>query len=134
MTKGDHPELDNSPPCGLDDTAKFQGLVGALQWTISLCRVDIAHAAMTLSRHRAQPLVGPTKVRLGKNAARLPAKPGGEDLCKRGKVSWKHTHVHPHSRRDETANHWSSLDPARTHLGRGNFSSDSEATHEATAR
>ena len=58
LSKGDHPELDNSDPCSPEDTAKFQSLVGALQWTISLCRFDVAHAVMTLSRYRAAPLVG----------------------------------------------------------------------------
>ena len=42
LPSGDHPELDMSEPCGPDDTAKFQSLIGAMQWTISLCRFDIA--------------------------------------------------------------------------------------------
>jgi hypothetical protein len=58
LPKGDHPELDTSDPCGPDDITKFQSLIGALQWTISLCRFDIANAVMTLSRYRAAPLVG----------------------------------------------------------------------------
>jgi hypothetical protein len=58
LPKGDHPEVDTSEPCGPDDTAKYQSLIGALQWTISLCRFDIANAVMTLSRYRAAPLVG----------------------------------------------------------------------------
>ena len=44
-----HPELDDSLLCGLDDTAKFQSLIGACQWMISLCQFDIAHAIMSLS-------------------------------------------------------------------------------------
>ena len=58
LVKGDHPELDDSEPCGPDNIAKFQSLIGALQWTISLCRFDIANAVMTLSRYRAAPNVG----------------------------------------------------------------------------
>ena len=58
MTKGDQPELDSSEPCTHAETAKFQSLIGALQWTISLSRFDVAHAVMTLSRYRASPLVG----------------------------------------------------------------------------
>ena len=58
LPKGDHPELDDSPLCTPDQTAKFQSLIGALQWTISLCRLDIANAVMTLSRFRAQPRIG----------------------------------------------------------------------------
>ena len=46
----DHPELDDSPFCGPEDTSKFQLLIGACQWMISLCRMDIAQAIMSLSR------------------------------------------------------------------------------------
>ena len=45
----DHPELDDSLLCGPDDTAKFQSLIGACQWMISLCQFDIAHTIMSLS-------------------------------------------------------------------------------------
>ena len=58
LVKGDHPELDISDSCGPDDIAKFQSLIGALQWTISLCRLDIANAVMTLGRYRAEPRQG----------------------------------------------------------------------------
>ena len=54
----DHPKLDDSPLCGPDDTAKFQSLIGACQWMISLCRFDIAHAIMSLSRFRHCPRQG----------------------------------------------------------------------------
>eukprot|EP00977_Amphora_coffeiformis_P023324 scaffold13003_cov122-Amphora_coffeaeformis.AAC.5 len=58
LTKGDQPELDNTEPCTPDETAKFQSLIGALQWTISLCPFDIGNAVMTLSRYRVAPLIG----------------------------------------------------------------------------
>ena len=58
LQKGDHPELDMSKPCDPDDTMKYQSLIGALQWTISLCRFDIANAVMTLSRYRTAPHYG----------------------------------------------------------------------------
>ena len=45
----DHPELDDSPFCGPEDTSKFQSLIGVCQWMISLCRMDIAQAIMSLS-------------------------------------------------------------------------------------
>ena len=54
----DHPELNDSPLCGPDDTAKFQSLIGTCQWVISLCRFDIAHAIMSLSRCRHCPRQG----------------------------------------------------------------------------
>ena len=55
MDKDDHPELDTSPLCGPADIAKFQSLIGSMQWAISLCRFDIAHAVMTLGRFRTAP-------------------------------------------------------------------------------
>jgi len=58
LEKGDHPELDLSDFCNEDDIAKYQSLIGALQWTISLCRFDIAAAIMTMGRFRAAPRVG----------------------------------------------------------------------------
>ena len=58
LEKGDHPELDSTAFCSPEDTAKYQSLVGALQWTISLCRFDIAVAVMTLGRYRVAPLQG----------------------------------------------------------------------------
>ena len=45
----DHPELDDSPFCGPEDMSKFQSLIGACQWMISLCHIDIAQAIMSLS-------------------------------------------------------------------------------------
>ncbi len=58
MDKDDHPELDESPLCGPDDTAKFQSIIGALQWTIQLCRFDIANAVTSMSRFRHAPRIG----------------------------------------------------------------------------
>lgn len=58
LEPNDHPELDTSDLCSPADTVKYQSLLGALQWTISLCRFDIANAVMTLSRYRAEPRVG----------------------------------------------------------------------------
>ena len=58
MEKDYHPELDDTPLCSPDDVAKYQSLIGALQWTISLCRFDIAHAVMTMSRFRNAPRIG----------------------------------------------------------------------------
>ena len=51
----DQPELDTSKLCGPDDTAKFQSLIGACQWMISLCRLDLAHSIMSLSHYRHAP-------------------------------------------------------------------------------
>ena len=54
----DHPELDDSPLCGPDDTAKFQSLIGACQWLISFCCFDISHSIMSLSPFRHCPRQG----------------------------------------------------------------------------
>jgi hypothetical protein len=58
LEKGDHPELDLTALCNEDDIAKYQSLIGALQWTISLCRFDIAVHVMTMGRFRAAPRIG----------------------------------------------------------------------------
>ena len=58
LSHDDHPELDDSPLCGPDDTAKYQSLIGACQWMVSLCRWDIAHALMPLSGFRQCPRKG----------------------------------------------------------------------------
>ena len=58
LSHDDHPELDDSPLCGPDETTKYQSLIGACQWMVSLCRLDIAHALMSLSRFRQCPRKG----------------------------------------------------------------------------
>jgi hypothetical protein len=57
-TKYDHPELDESDFLDNDGIAKYQSLIGALQWAISICRFDIAAAVMTLGRFRCAPRKG----------------------------------------------------------------------------
>ena len=47
-----------SEECSPDEAAKFHSLIGACQWMITLCRFDIAHAIMSLSRFRNLPRVG----------------------------------------------------------------------------
>ena len=54
----DHPKLDNTMPCGPEDTTKFQSLIGACQWMISLCRFDLAQAVMSLGRFCNAPKQG----------------------------------------------------------------------------
>ena len=52
------PELDDSPMCSPDETANFQSLIGACQWMVSLCHLDISHVLMSLSRFRNCPRKG----------------------------------------------------------------------------
>ena len=58
LEKGDHPELDTSDELDHDGITKYQSLIGALQWLITLGRFDIATAVMTMSRFRAAPRQG----------------------------------------------------------------------------
>ena len=61
LEKNDHPEIDQSELLGEEDTTKYQSMIGALQWVISLGRFDIATAVMTMSRFRAAPREGHLK-------------------------------------------------------------------------
>ena len=49
LEKGDHPELDTSEFLDEDDTQNCQSLLGAMQWAVSLGRLDANAAAMALS-------------------------------------------------------------------------------------
>ena len=57
LEKGDHPELDTSELLDAEGTQKYQSLIGALQWAISIGRMDITTAVMTLSGFRAAPRI-----------------------------------------------------------------------------
>jgi hypothetical protein len=46
LEEKDHPKLDTSDLCAEDDIVKYQSLLGAMQWCISLCRMDIALAVI----------------------------------------------------------------------------------------
>jgi hypothetical protein len=41
--------MDDSPFLGQDETQQFQSLIGAMQWAVSIGRLDIATAVMSLS-------------------------------------------------------------------------------------
>ena len=58
MEKGDHPELDQSPELDADGIKKYQSLIGSLQWAVSLGRMDITTAVMSMSSFRSAPRVG----------------------------------------------------------------------------
>jgi hypothetical protein len=58
LEKNDHPELDDSPELDAEDTTKYQSMIGALQWAISLGRFDVQTAVMTMSRFCAGPRIG----------------------------------------------------------------------------
>ena len=58
LEKGDHPELDCTAELDDDGIKKYQSLIGALQWAVSIGRFDIATAVMTLSKFRTAPKEG----------------------------------------------------------------------------
>ena len=49
LERGDHPELDTLDELDEEDTKKYQSLIGALQWVVTLGRFDIGTAVTTLS-------------------------------------------------------------------------------------
>ena len=58
LERNDHPELDDTKELGPDDTTKYQSMVGALQWAISLGRFDIHTPVMTMGSFRIAPREG----------------------------------------------------------------------------
>jgi hypothetical protein len=58
MKTDDHPEEDSSEILDNDMHREYQSLMGMLQWTVSLCRVDICYAVSSLSRFCACPRKG----------------------------------------------------------------------------
>ena len=54
----DHPELDTSEELDEVGVKKYQSLIGSLQWAVSLARIDITTAVMTMSGFRAAPRKG----------------------------------------------------------------------------
>jgi hypothetical protein len=58
LEQNNHPEMDDSPFLGQDETQQFQSLIGAMQWAVLIGRLDIATAVMSLSSFRAMPRRG----------------------------------------------------------------------------
>ena len=55
LPTGDSPELDQSDLLNEERVKKYQSLIGALQWCVTLGRLDIAVAVMGLSSFRSAP-------------------------------------------------------------------------------
>jgi hypothetical protein len=55
LESNDHPEIDSSKFLGEEDIQKYQSLIGAMQWAISIGHFDIAVHVMTMSSFRASP-------------------------------------------------------------------------------
>ena len=58
LPPGDHPELDESELLDALGTTHYQSLIGAMQWAVSIGRLDINTAVMTMSSFRALPRRG----------------------------------------------------------------------------
>ena len=58
MEKGDHPELDSTDLLDELGTRQYQSLIGAMQWAVSIGRIDITTAVMTMSGFRVAPRKG----------------------------------------------------------------------------
>jgi hypothetical protein len=50
-----HPEVDDSPLCTEDDSAKYRSIIGCCTWIVVLYRFDIAHATSIMSRFNMLP-------------------------------------------------------------------------------
>jgi len=58
LEKNDHSEMDVSSEVDSDMITKYQSMIGALQWVISLGRFDICTGVMTMSRFHVAPQEG----------------------------------------------------------------------------
>ncbi len=58
LEPGDHPELDETELLDTKETTLYQSLIGMLQWAVTIGRIDIHCAVMTMSRFRAIPRIG----------------------------------------------------------------------------
>ncbi len=58
LAPGDHPELDETELLDTKETTLYQSLIGMLQWAVTIGRIDIHCAVMTMSRFRAIPQIG----------------------------------------------------------------------------
>jgi hypothetical protein len=58
LEKGDHPEADTSEFLDSTGLQQYQSLIGAMQWAVSIGRLDITTAVMTLSGFRSMPRRG----------------------------------------------------------------------------
>ena len=55
LEKGDHPELGTSKHLDQYGTQKFQSLIGAIKWAVSLGRLDVNVSVIVLASFRAEP-------------------------------------------------------------------------------
>ena len=58
LEKGDHPETDTSELLDTKGIQMYQSMIGALQWMVTIGRLDITTAVMTMSGFRVAPRKG----------------------------------------------------------------------------
>jgi Reverse transcriptase (RNA-dependent DNA polymerase) len=58
LEKGDHPKLDTSELCTMEQIAQYQSMIGFLQWIVTIGRFDIHTAVMTMSGFHIAPRIG----------------------------------------------------------------------------
>ena len=58
LEPGDHPELDLTDFLEGNSITTYQSLIGMLQWAITIGRIDIQQAVMTMSRFSHKPRKG----------------------------------------------------------------------------
>jgi hypothetical protein len=58
LEKGDHPEIDTSEFLDADGVKNYLTMIGQLQWCVSLGRIDIFSACVTMSTFRITPRKG----------------------------------------------------------------------------
>ena len=55
LEKGDHPEMGTSELLDTTGIQQYQSMVGVMQWAVSIGRLDITMAVMTLSSYHVAP-------------------------------------------------------------------------------
>ena len=58
LEKGEHPELDTTDLVDEDGIKLYRAMIGQLQWLVSLGRIDVFTATMSMSRWRVAPRQG----------------------------------------------------------------------------
>jgi hypothetical protein len=61
MSEGYHPEVDDSPLCTKDNSAKYRSIIGCCIWMIVLGRFDLSYAISAMNRFNMLPREGHLK-------------------------------------------------------------------------
>jgi hypothetical protein len=61
MSEGYHPEVDDTPFCTDEDSARYRSIIGCCIWIIVLGRFDIAYSTSAMCRFNMAPREGHLK-------------------------------------------------------------------------